>query len=214
MILKHPVLYSFRRCPYAMRARMALLYANQNVEIREILLKDKPQSMLEYSSKGTVPVLILENETVIDESFNIMTWALEKHDPDNWLGENTNLINHYVHENDQILKPALDRYKYPNRFPEENLSGAQEQCKEILFAYNSRLKETNYLISDTISLADIAIFPFVRQCAFVDKDWFDNLQLTALNNWLDNHLTSDLFMKIMEKYKVWEPEHAPKFLIN
>lgn len=203
------LLYSFRRCPYAMRARMALAYSHLELEIKDILLKDKPQSMLNASPKGTVPVLIIYNEsgddTVIDESIDIMFWALSKSDPDNWyfgLSDNQQrIIVQLVEEFDNDFKPLLDKYKYASRFPEMSETQYRDKALSYLEKLNQLLENSQYLISKQLSLADIAIFPFIRQFAFVNKQWFDAAPYPKLQQWLKKHIESTLFQSIMEKSK-------------
>ena len=206
-----PVLYSFRRCPYAIRARMALRYADVRLELREVLLKDKPAAMLAASPKGTVPVLVLEDGRVLDESYDVMRWALAQNDPDHWweeaLAEKTDSL---VRENDQAFKPLLDRYKYADRYPEypaEHYRGLGEQ---FLLGLEARLKLRGFLLRDRLSFADVAIFPFVRQFAFVDKVWFDRADYPHLQNWLESLLLSDLFLGVMTKYPVWSEGDNPQ----
>ena len=162
-----PILYSFRRCPYAMRARMAISYSQQSIELREVILKHKPDSLFKYSSKGTVPILVLPNMTVIDESIDIMLWALSINDPDAWqinLADQMRLIE----ENDGSFKSSLDKYKYADRFPEHSELYYRESCYHFLDDLEERLSKYQFLFSDQYSLADIAIFPFIRQFAHVD----------------------------------------------
>jgi glutathione S-transferase len=190
-----PILYSFRRCPYAMRARLALSYSGIVLEHREIILKDKPQAMLDASPKGTVPVLVLPDGTVIDESLDVMRWALEKKDTDGWLdGYSQGLIT----QNDTNFKRALDRYKYPNRYPDEDCSSALDQCLSFL-------KELeNYLVlSQRSTLTDMAIFPFIRQFSKVNPEMFKKLPYPTVQSWLEEHVNSDLFQSIMNKHPVW-----------
>jgi glutathione S-transferase len=165
-----PILYSFRRCPYAMRARMALQYAGIMYEQREILLKDKPQSMLDYSAKGTVPVFIVSGE-VIDESLDIMFWALAQQDKDDWLENNKQLD--LIKCCDKEFKPQLDKYKYSDRH-ELSESEYRNQALWFLHQLNQQLLNSKYLFSDNISMADIAIFPFIRQFSYVDIVWFES----------------------------------------
>lgn len=200
-----PVLYSFRRCPYTMRARMAITKSGIAVELREVVLRDKPQSLIDASPKATVPTLVLPDETVIDESLDIMLWALRQNDPDEWLqndGEAKKLIAH----NDGEFKKALDRFKYPNRYPDEDCSYAQGAVQKTFEELNARLQKTPYLCADVITLADIAIFPFIRQASKVDEAWFRDLGLDSLYKWLDTLLESDLFKSVMKKYKPWTPD--------
>ena len=205
----HPTLYSFRRCPYAMRARLALYASGITVELREIVLRDKPAHMLEISPKGTVPVLLLQDGTVIDESFDIMIYALGRQDPDEWLGTEDEKTEFLIKRNDGDFKYALDRYKYPDRYPNEDTSNMFEQGTEILKDLDARIEQNGALVSDYNTLADYAIFPFIRQFANTDRDRFHSLKLTHLETWLKNHLESDLFNAIMTKYDPWETNQTP-----
>ena len=192
-----PVLYSFRRCPYAIRARMAIIYAGIPVEIREVELKNKPEHLLLISPKGTVPVLKLEDGRVIDESLDIMCWALAQHNPENWL-----LVDHEANQliksNDVGFKYFLDRYKYADRYPNYSQEHYRQQAEVFLTELESRLVNNNYLCGSSMSIADVAIFPFIRQFVSVDKDWFQMTSFQALNNWLQTFLTSELFGSVMK----------------
>lgn len=202
-----PILYSFRRCPYAIRARMALHYSGIQVELREVLLKDKPPSMLAASSKGTVPVLIFPDGRVLDESLDVMRWALEQNDSDHWwLKEFEAEMNELIQWNDGEFKQHLDHYKYFERYPEHSMEFYRAQAEEFLIALEQRLSVGKYLLGKNISLADIAIFPFIRQFAFADKGWFDSSPYPKLQNWLAGLLESNLFLSVMEKYPVWQEE--------
>lgn len=207
----YPILYSFRRCPYAMRARLAICVSQQTVELREILLKDKPQAMLQASPKGTVPVLILQDNTVIEESREIMHWALEKNDPHNWftqLSEAEKLeINELIDENDNEFKAHLDKYKYATRFPEHSETYYRQQGETFLSKLDNRLNKTAMLCGDQPTLADFAIFPFVRQFAFVDMQWFENSEYYKLKLWLTNHLESEIFQTVIQKFEVWSEDN-------
>jgi glutathione S-transferase len=208
----HPILYSFRRCPYAMRARLALHVSGMVVEIREVSLRNKPESMLLASPKGSVPVLALPNGKVIDESWDIMQWALRQHDPDNWLGENEVYLDAAIpllNENDSTFKAALDRYKYFERYPEHPQNFYRAQGEVFLQQLETRLCSKKFLLSDTLSSADAAIFPFVRQFAEVDKEWFAQSPYIALQLWLANFLHSNAFAAVMKKYPVWQLDNAP-----
>jgi len=201
-----PILYSFRRCPYAMRARMALYVSDQVCQLREILLRDKPAHMIEQSSKGTVPVLVLGEGTVLDESLDIMLWALNREDPHSWLSPNGGTLdqmNDLIAENDGPFKQHLDRYKYPTRY--ENVDPIEQRSGGLRFldVLNARLESQDYLFGPAQSLADIAIFPFIRQFANTDRVWFDGLDLKPLQAWLSFHLEMDLFQRIMVKWPVW-----------
>lgn len=201
-----PVLYSFRRCPYAMRARLALYYAGIKLELREVILRDKPAHMIQISPKATVPVLQLPDGTVIDESLDIMHYALTQNDPEGWLKEKSpNLIQN----NDRDFKNALDRYKYPNRYPDEDCSDARDKCEAFFIELNNRLSSHIYLCADKITLTDMAIFPFIRQCANVDRSWFDALPYPYLQRWLQDRLESDIFAAIMTKYEPWKEGDIP-----
>ncbi|MEZ5529535.1 MAG: glutathione S-transferase [Porticoccaceae bacterium] len=205
------ILYSFRRCPYAIRARMALCYAGVKVELREVLLKDKPTAMLAASPKGTVPVLVLEDGTVLDESLDVMRWALSKNDPDSWWDESlAESILELVQQNDVDFKPWLDRYKYADRYPEFSPEHYRSQCEQFLQTLEAHLGQHAYLLRDTLCFADVAIFPFIRQFALVDRDWFDAAPYPRLREWLDGLLASELFAAVMEKYPVWQEGNAPR----
>lgn len=207
---KQALMYSFRRCPYAMRARLAITYAQQLVEIREVSLKQKPDSLFTYSAKATVPVLVLPDGEVIDESLDIMLWALNKNDPDNWqdtLAEQLNLIK----ENDTNFKANLDKYKYADRYPESELV-YRERCYSFLDKLDKHLQYQTYLFADTYRLADMAIFPFIRQFAHVDLDWFENSNWQEVKRWLNELKSSDLFTSIMHKYPIWQASDPATYL--
>jgi len=200
-----PILYTFRRCPYAMRARLALTYAGIQLEYREIMLKNKPQAMLNVSPKGTVPVLVLENGEIIDESLDIMLWALQQSNPKNWLQHKEEAFI-LIKENDNIFKPWLDRYKYADRFPEQTQTFYRTQGELFLHKLENNLSQFTFLLGNQPTLADFAIFPFVRQFAFVDKAWFNQSTYPKLQKWLNTHLENPLFEKIMVKHPVWVQE--------
>ena len=163
-----PILYTFRRCPYAMRARMALYKSEQACAVREVLLRDKPAEMLAQSAKGTVPVLVLTDGTVFDESLDIMRWALNRCDPENWLSPahgTPDEVLALISRNDGPFKDHLDRYKYSTRYQDTDPIVHREQGVQFLEILNGRLAASTFLFGDHISLADIAIFPFVRQFA-------------------------------------------------
>ena len=190
------VLYSFRRCPYAMRARMALGYSGVPLSIVEVSLKAKPAEMLAASPKGTVPVLVCADGRVIEQSLEIMQWALGQHDPDNWLqADHMELIE----ANDSIFKVLLDRYKYAIRYPEHSMEHYRAQGVEFLQGLEQRLERHPYLSGPALSLADVALAPFVRQFAHVDREWFAQAPLPHLNAWLERFLASDLFASVMAK---------------
>lgn len=203
-----PVLYSYRRCPYAMRARMALRYAGIGVDIREIALKDKPGHMLACSPKGTVPVLVLHDRTVIDESLDIMDWALAQHDPDGWLHD-AELAMPLIAENDGSFKQALDSYKYAIRFPEQPAEIYRKQGEQFLAKLETRLSQHRYLLGESLRQADVAIFPFIRQFSMVDANWFAASAYPALQNWLQGLVDSELFTGVMQKHPTWVESPRP-----
>lgn len=181
---------------------MALAYAAIELELREILLRDKPQDMLNHSPKGTVPVLITADGQVIDESLDVMLWALQQHDADNWLNHLNDSLS-LIRINDQQFKPLLDRYKYTDRHPELTESEHRNQTLPFIEKLNGHLQSSDFLLGNQVSLADIAIFPFIRQYAFVNKAWFDQQPYPALQNWLNHFLESALFQQIMPKFKLF-----------
>jgi len=183
-----------------MRARLAILESGVQVELREVVLRDKPPELLEASPKATVPVLVLPNGTVIDQSIDIMKWALDQHDPNEWL---RSLSEELVHENDTIFKQNLDRYKYFQRHPELSKEEHREKGELFLRKLEASLSKSAYMGGDSIGFVDAAIFPFVRQFVFVDHDWFEVAGYVHLKNWLTTFLESDLFGAIMTKYQQW-----------
>ena len=201
-----PVLYSFRRCPYAMRARMAVAVSGVLVELREVVLRDKPPEMLEASPKGTVPVLVLSNGRVLEESLDIMRWALSQGDPEGWLGHiDQNLIS----ASDGPFKQALDRYKYPHRYDLTDGTVHRDAALGHLANLNALLTDAPYLGGATPAFTDIALFPFVRQFAATDAAWFAALPLPALQSWLSALVGSELFAAIMTRYPQWKAGDAP-----
>ena len=207
---KLPVLYSFRRCPYAIRARMTLVYSGLSVELREVLLARKPPSMTAASSKGTVPILVLPDGRVVDESYDVMRWALDHHDPDSWwrtglAGETKKLVK----ENDFQFKTHLDHYKYSDRLPEQPKSHYRDQGECFLSKLERRLRNQKHLLADELTFSDVSIFPFVRQFAFVDKTWFDQSPYPHLKQWLQSLLDSQLFLSVMHKHPTWSAGDEP-----
>ncbi|MFW5451221.1 MAG: glutathione S-transferase [Methylophagaceae bacterium] len=200
-ILNRNVLYSFRRCPYAMRARLAIANSTIKVELREVVLKNKPQTLRDISPKATVPVLLTADKTVIDESLDIMLWALNQSDPDNWLSD---INNELIANNDGEFKHWLDRYKYADRYPEQSEYYYRQQAEKMLVILEQQLAENGCLVSAKLSLTDMAIFPFIRQFAFVDKAWFDSTPYPHVKTWLTSLIDSSLFRTIMVKYPAWQ----------
>ncbi len=203
-----PILYSFRRCPYAIRTRLALVYAEQKVVLREVVLRNKPDTMLAISPKGTVPVLQLSDGRVLDESRDIIMWALQKNDPHHLLAveEGLNAMQSLIDENDDHFKHWLDRYKYSERYPEQNREYYRQQAEVFLEKLDQCLNKNVYLFGQQPSLADISIMPFVRQFAHVDKQWFDDTGYSALKTWLQGWLEAPIFLKVMQKYLPWQEE--------
>jgi len=195
-----------------MRARAAIFVSGINVELREIELRDKPEEMLAVSPKGSVPVLVLPDGTVIDESWDIMLWALQRNDTYNWLGNEADLIAPtlpLLEENDTSFKDNLDCYKYPERHPERSQAEHRTACEEFLQILEQRLEITPFLLGARFSLADVTVLPFIRQFVAIDTNWFQQAPYPAIREWLARYLESDLFDKVMEKFPVWTPEQAP-----
>ena len=202
-----PILWSFRRCPYAMRARLAVLSAGVTVELREILLKDKPQAFLDTSSSATVPALRLPDQ-VIDESLDIMIWALQQSDPHGLLeipSDGWELIA----RNDGPFKTALDHTKYAVRFPDLDADVEREKAAEFLRDLNTRLGGQSFLFGERQTIADIAIQPFVRQFANTDFDWFASEPWSDLVAWLERFTESEAFRQIMAKHVPWNEGAEP-----
>lgn len=202
-----PVLYSFRRCPYAMRARLAVAVSGQYCELREVVLRAKPAELLAASPKGTVPVLVLPDGKVIDQSLDIMHWALTQRDPEQWLtpdrGSSTDMAS-LIQQCDGPFKSDLDRYKYPDRYENTNALAHRAAGAEYLMELDRRLQGQDHLFGARRSLADMAIAPFVRQFAHVDMAWFEAQPWPALIRWLEAFLADTRFAQIMEKYAAWE----------
>ena len=194
------ILYSFRRCPYAMRARMALRVSGARYEHREVVLRDKPAAMLEASPKGTVPVLVTGDGAVLEESLDIMRWALGRNDPEGWLARDDAAL---VAVNDGPFKHHLDRYKYATRYDDVDPEEHRAAALEILQRLEARLGDSDYLCGDARGFADIAIFPFIRQFANADREWFDAQALPLLQAWLAGLIGSELFESVMRKHPQW-----------
>ncbi len=199
------VLYSFRRCPYAIRARLAIKFSGTRVELREVVLRDKPPSMVQASAKATVPVLLCGDGKVIDESLDIMLWALRRHDPGDWLaalpaGARTTEL---IAACDGPFKQALDRYKYADRHPQHCAAFYRAEAEPFLGKLEQRLQLSRYLCGQLPGYDDIAIFPFIRQFAAVDRAWFDEARYPATRHWLNQLLATPLFAEVMQKYPPW-----------
>ncbi|MEB0046020.1 MULTISPECIES: glutathione S-transferase [unclassified Pseudomonas] len=195
-------LYSFRRCPYAMRARMAIRYSGVAVQVVEVSLKAKPADMLALSSKGTVPVLCVDGR-VIDQSLEIMRWALAQNDPQDWLLKNDpagqQRSAELIEENDHVFKAQLNRYKYAERYPEQPMEQYRAEGEVFLRTLDQLLQGRDYLLAEHRSLADVALMPFVRQFAHVDRDWFAQTPYARLQAWLQRFLADALFVGVMQK---------------
>lgn len=200
-----PILYSFRRCPYAMRARLALMVSGTACELREVRLSDKPVEMIDASPKATVPVLVLPDGTVIDESLDVMRWALARNDPEGWLERDDVAL---VAANDGAFKHDLDRYKYSQRYGSDAMAH-RDGGLAFLRALEARLAADGQLCGARRGLADMVIMPFVRQFAATDRAWFDALDLPNLQAWLASHLESDLFAAIMQRHPFWQAGDSP-----
>lgn len=203
--LAYPVLYSFRRCPYAMRARMALAAAGQTCELREVVLSHKPDELRQASSKATVPVLVTTDGRVIDQSLDIMLWALQGHDPLKWLPDDDKMADSSgcVTRCDGEFKLQLDRYKYPERFAVTDPAEPRSAAAQFLSDLNLRLGQEPYLTGPHWGLTDAAVAPFVRQFAHTDKTWFASQPWPALQSWLQAFEDSSLFENIMRVYPPW-----------
>ena len=194
-----PTLYTFRRCPYAIRARLAIATSGVVVTLHEVDLRNKPQAMLTISSKATVPVLQLADGTVIDESLDIMRWALQQNDPESWLLNQQTDVNALITQNDSSFKRDLDHYKYPNRFPEFSMENYREACENFVQIVDDRLANSAFLSGDRFAFSDAAIVSFIRQFAHVDKDWFYQSRYHHVIKWLDQILVSALFVDVIKK---------------
>ena len=202
-----PVLYSFRRCPYCMRAHMALKYAGIKVELREVDLNNYPAQALAISPKATVPVLHLPDGRIIDESWDILKWALEQNDPDNWAGDNNEHAldaEILIETNDFSFKDDLDHYKYADRHPEHSEQHYRQACEQFIEELEEMLSEHSYLLADRLSLADIGVIPFVRQFAHVDKAWFDQSPYPNVRRWLNTMIETTLFQQVFQKHANWQ----------
>lgn len=206
-----PVLYSFRRCPYAMRARMAVAVSQQVCELREVVLAHKPAELLQASPKGTVPVLVLTDGTVIEQSLDIMVWALQAHDPEHWLPDTDAAwarTHAWIAENDGPFKQALDRYKYPHRFGLPDGLAHRAEGAAFLQSLNTPLSTQPYLAGPRFGLADAALAPFVRQFAHTDALWFSQQPWPALQAWLTQFEQSPPYLCVMDKLPAWESGQA------
>lgn len=213
---KPPILYSFRRCPYAMRARLAIASSGLQCQLREIILANKPAHMLTLSPKGTVPVLWLSDGSVLDESLDVINWALENNDPENLRHDTLPsatqiaLAEELMRENDGPFKHHLDRYKYTNRYEDAVAEPHRDECVNQIKKLNNLLEEKSWLFGDEIKIADLAILPFIRQFRIADTDWFDNqTDFPNVRKWLNNFLASKRLSDVMKKYELWKDGNTP-----
>jgi len=202
-----PVLYSLRNCPYAMRARIAIYKSKQPVLLRDIVLSNKPSEMLAASPKGTVPVVVLPNKTVIEESLEVMLWALKENDPNDLLQQTDHTVLiamlNLIEKFDSEFKNCLEQYKCAKRYKEDNINECRQACEEYIAELELRLTQQQFLFSAKESLADIALLPFIRQFARVERQWYLQSPYPKLKQWLNNYLQSPMFTKVMAKYPLW-----------
>ena len=211
--MNYPILYSFKRCPYAMRARMALRLAEIKCEIREVRLNNKPEHMLKISPKGTVPVLILENR-IIDESIEIIDWVLENNQvfDRNLSDTNIEFTEETISIFDNQFKHHLDRYKYSTRYRNINVKDHQKQCMTILKSLDKKITNTRWFIDDNLNKLDISILPFIRQFRIADSQWFDEQkEIKSVQRVLNNFLESELFKDVMFAYDEWRKDSKAVF---
>ena len=194
---------------------MALKYAGIKAELREVELSNMPPQALAVSPNATVPVLVLPDGTVNDESWDIVKWALQQNDPDGWLGEN----NEYtldaeilIETNDFSFKEDLDHYKYADRFPEHSKEHYRTACEEFIEELEDMLSENKYLLANRMTLADVGVFPFVRQFSLVDKEWFDQSPYPAVQRWLQALIDSELFQQVFQKHALWKEGAVPVYI--
>ena len=180
---------------------MALAAGEVTIEHREIILKDRPEALHSISKKGTVPVLSIDSSTIIDESLDIMIWVID-HCSLDWLDYDKNMQLEIIKVNDLNFKQRLDKYKYYDRHPESSYEFYQEECKQFLLRYDSLLESNSFLCGEKIQCLDIAIFPFIRQCAHIDSKWFEK-EFINLNRWLESLKSCSLFFSIMHKLPIW-----------
>jgi glutathione S-transferase len=184
---------------------MALQYSQTPVELREVILRDKPREFITASAKATVPVLILPDGRVIDQSYDIMNWALARGDPDGWLDIDRAVGDALIDRNDFEFKPSLDQYKYPERYPRQSGEAGRDLGMVFLRRLEELCQERPYLFGECVSIVDVAVAPFVRQYAHVDPAWFESAAGPALNGWLERFEQSELFLSVMQKYPRWSP---------
>lgn len=216
-----PILYSLRNCPFAMRARMAIYKAQISVELRDLVLSNKPVEMLNASPKGTVPVVVLSTGSVIEESLDVMLWALTENDPHNLLRDTEPLNNtislvnksdivELVTKYDQQFKPCLEAYKCAKRYHESNLIECREACEIYIQELEQGLAKHRFILDNQESMADIALLPFIRQFAKVERSWYLSSRYVNVRRWLNAYLQSAVFNKVMTKYPLWQAGQEPE----
>lgn len=202
-----PILYSLRRCPYAMRGRLGILLANQQVLIREIVTKDKPEQLLECSPKGTVPVLVLPAGEVIEQSLDVMMWALQQNDPQDLLRSGNPSLSDQIHQliqhNDNKFIGHLEKYRASVRYRNDDIEQRRNFCEAFITELERKLAQHDYLFGDSPSLADFAVMPFVSQFVRVEKKWFVQSEYQNVGRWLRTHLESKLYTQVMKQYPLW-----------
>ena len=209
ILTKHPlpILYSLQNCPYAIRARFALFKAQQRVLIRAVKLNNKPTEMIAISPKASVPILLLADHRVIEESLDIMCWALSENDPDDLLHSHTkdalSTMGTMITDFEARFIPALEAYCCAKRYHEDNLIQCRETCEIVLKMLEKQLSQHDFLFSEKESLLDIALFPFIRKFARVERQWYLQSPYPKLRNWLNNYLQSPIFTKVMSKHELW-----------
>ncbi|WP_077342194.1 glutathione S-transferase [Pseudocolwellia agarivorans] len=208
-----PILYSLRNCPYAMRARIAIFKAKQTVLLRDLVLSNKPPEMIAVSPKGTVPVIVLPNENnrVIEESLDVMLWALHETDPNNLLlRERESALTEMlalIHTFDHEFKTAIEAYKCAKRYKETNVVECRQACEGFIQTLEQRLTNSAFLMGPKESLADIALLPFIRQFARIERQWYLQSPYPKVRQWLNSYLQSPMFTKVMAKYPLWLDNH-------
>jgi len=202
-----PILYSLRHCPFAMRARLAIFKSKQLIELRDIKLTNKPASMLAASPKGTVPTLVVSGTEVIDESLDVMLWSLQQSDPENLLQNLPELLP-FIARFDQEFKPCIERYKAAKRYHEDNLVACRQDCERYIQDLETRLGKHAFVMGENESLVDIAILPFVRQFAKVERRWYVESHYNNVKRWLNAYLQGAMFNKIMAPNEIWTEEQA------
>ena len=202
-----PILYSLRRCPYAMRARLGILLANQQVLIREIVTKDKPEELLECSPKGTVPVLVLPDGKVIEQSLDVMMWALQQNDPQDLLRSSNPSLSEQIHQliqhNDNEFIGHLEKYRASVRYRNDDIEQRRNLCEVFITELEGKLAQHDYSFGDSPSLADFAVMPFVSQFVRVEKKWFLQSEYQNVGRWLRSHIESKLYTQVMKQYPLW-----------